>query len=95
VRRGHQHVLRRDARSLGRAAFRLVENIARDHAAIDNGERQSRIAVVKYQATGVDFIVNVLDFPVAHVPGDGEAERRRDVARRGARAEGGGLLGGG
>jgi len=87
VRRGDEDALRRDAGRLRRQLLGGVGDLARDHAAVDDHERELRLAVVEHEAAGVQLVVDLRRGGRVPVADDRLAERRRDVARRRAGAE--------
>jgi hypothetical protein len=76
----HHHILDWDPSRSARAAFGLVENLARDHAAVAEDEGQSVLAIIEYQASRPEFVVDMRSLPIPHTAGDREAEGRGDIA---------------
>src|SRR5439155_14799793 len=62
-------------------SFGVVENFARDHAAIDHHKSNSSVAVIEHQAARVQFIVDVCSLMIAEPAIDRNTEPRRNVAR--------------
>ena len=74
--------------------FRQIGDFARHHAAIADGERDGRRAVIENQTAGVQAIVHLGRLPISHAAVDGNREFQwRDVLGMGAGGISGGLLG--
>src|SRR6185369_16834125 len=82
-----EEALGRQAGFLGGEPARLVEHLARDADVVADREDERGLAVVEGEAAGVELVVDLRRGRGAPSADDGLAERRGDVARRGAGAE--------
>ena len=77
VRRRDEHVRRRDAGLRRGPRLRLVDQLAGDHAAIDDDDGELRLAVVEDQAAGVQRVVGLRRLAVGHPAVDRDGELLR------------------
>ncbi len=94
VRGGDEHAIDGDVGELVGAGLGVVEEFAREHAGIDDDERQLLLAVVEHDGAGVQGVVGLGgdDFGEAAVDDDWEL-RGGDVLRVSAGAQGGSGVG--
>lgn len=92
VGRRHQHVFDGDAGSLMGQLLDLPPELLGNNRVVDYDDRQSRLAVVQDEATGLQFIVNVFRSAVMERAGQGNSQPRRDIAGGGSSLELPGLL---
>ncbi len=87
VGRGHQNVLHGKAALLMNDLFRVVENLAINHAAVRNDDRQFVGAIIEHERARMQLVVQVRADVVVHVAVDGQPHPGRDVAGGCSRAK--------